>query len=57
MDDKIKAGSPDSQFINVNEEYELPYRTKELNISKEKLIKVVKAAGTSATAVKAYFNK
>jgi hypothetical protein len=57
MDDKKKTGSPDSKFINVNEDYEVAYWTKELGISKEKLEVAVKAAGTSVSAVKEYLNK
>lgn len=57
MDDKTKTGSPDSKFININEDYEVTYWTKELGISKEKLEEAVKAAGTSVSAVKEYLNK
>jgi len=57
MDDKTKTGSPDSKFINVNEDYEVAYWTKELGISKEQLEEAVKAAGTSVSAVKEYLNK
>ena len=57
MDDKSKTGSPDSKFINVNEGYEVSYWTKELGISKEELVAVVEAAGTSVNAVKQYLNK
>jgi len=57
MDDKTKTGSPDSKFINVNEDYEVAYWTKEFGISKEKLEAAVKAAGTSVSAVKEYLNK
>jgi endo-alpha-1,4-polygalactosaminidase (GH114 family) len=32
MDDKTKTGSPDSKFINVNEDYEVAYWTKEWDI-------------------------
>jgi len=31
MDDKTKTGSPDSKFINVNEDYEVAYWTKDRN--------------------------
>jgi len=57
MDDKTKTGSPDSKFINVNEDYEVAYWTKELGINKEKLEAAVKAAGTSVSAAKEYLNK
>jgi hypothetical protein len=57
MDDKAKAGSPDSKFINVHEDYEVAYWTKELGITKEELEDAVKAAGTSVSAVKKHLNK
>jgi hypothetical protein len=57
MDDKTKTGSPDSKFINVNEDYEVAYWTKEFGVSTEKLKEAVKAAGTSVSAVKEYLNK
>jgi hypothetical protein len=57
MDDKTKTGSPDSKFINVNEDYEVAYWTKELGVSTEKLKEAVEAAGTSVSAVKKYLDK
>jgi len=57
MDDKSKTGSPDSKLINVNENYEVEYWTKELGISKDKLKEAVAAVGTSAAAVKEYLKK
>ena len=57
MDSKNKVGSPDRDRINVNEDYEVQYWTKELGISAARLREVVKAAGTSAKAVREYLNK
>jgi hypothetical protein len=57
MDDKTKTGSPDSKLINMNEDYEVQYWTKELGVSKEKLQEAVDAAGTSVAAVKLYLQK
>jgi hypothetical protein len=57
MDDKTKTGSPDSKLINVNENYEVEYWTKEFGVSKEKLKEAVAAAGTSAAAVREYLGK
>lgn len=57
MDDKSKTGSPDSKRINVNEDHEVAYWTKELGVTKEKLQEAVDAAGTSAEAVREYLNK
>ena len=57
MDDKTKTGSPDSKLINVNENYEVEYWTRELGVSKEKLKEAVAAAGTSVSAVRKYLDK
>ncbi|WP_454802938.1 DUF3606 domain-containing protein [Mucilaginibacter phyllosphaerae] len=57
MDDKSKTGSPDSKRINVNEDHEVAYWTKELGVTKEKLQEAVDAVGTSAEAVREYLNK
>jgi hypothetical protein len=57
MDSKEKTGSPDSKTINLNEDYEVAYWTKELGISKEKLTEAVNAAGKSAEAVREYLKK
>ena len=57
MDDKTKTGSPDSKLINVNENYEVEYWTKELGVSKEKLKEAVEAVGTFAAAVREYLSK
>jgi hypothetical protein len=57
MDDKTKIGSPDSKLINVNENYEVEYWTKELGITKDKLKEAVTAVGTSAAAVREYLKK
>jgi hypothetical protein len=57
MDNKEKVGAPDRDRINVNENYEVEYWSKELGISPEKLRQVVKDAGTSAKAVREYLNK
>jgi hypothetical protein len=56
-DDKSKTGSPDRDFINVNEDYELSYWTKKLGVSAEDLKAAVKAVGTSADAVRQHLNK
>ncbi|UTM21788.1 DUF3606 domain-containing protein [Dyadobacter chenhuakuii] len=56
-DDKSKKGPADSSKINVNEDYELDYWTKALNVSKEELKQAVQKAGTSAKAVREYLNK
>ena len=56
-DDKSKTGPQDSSRINVNEDYEVQYWTKTLGVSAAKLQEAVKAAGTSAAAVRKYLGK
>lgn len=57
MDDKTKTGAPDSKLINVNENYEVEYWTKELGVSKEELKEAVRAVGSSAAAVREHLGK
>jgi hypothetical protein len=52
MDDLKKKGPADRSKINLNEDYEVNYWTKELGISKDKLQKVVNKVGSSADAVR-----
>ena len=55
-DDKNKT-EQDRNFINVNEDYELEYWTKELGITKEQLMDAVAQVGTSAKAVRELVGK
>lgn len=57
MDSKNKVGSPDRDRINVNENYEVEYWTKELRVSAEELKAAVTAVGTSADKVREYVKK
>ncbi|MCQ6957084.1 DUF3606 domain-containing protein [Mucilaginibacter aquariorum] len=57
MDDKTKTGSPDSKRINIHEDHEVSYWTKELNVSKEELIEAVDSVGTSVDSVRQYLKK
>jgi len=57
MDDKTKTGNPDNKLINLNENYEVEYWTKELGCSREKLKEAVVAVGNSAVAVREYLKK
>lgn len=57
MDNKNNVGSPDRDRINIHENYEVEYWTKTLGISAEELRKAVKAAGTSADAVRKHIKK
>lgn len=56
-DNTRQSGSPDSKRINVEQEHELRYWTKELNVTPERLREAVKAAGTSVEAVRTYLKK
>ena len=57
MDNTSKTGTPDSKTINLNEDYEVTYWTKQLGVSKEDLTAAVNAVGKSVEAVKAYLKK
>jgi hypothetical protein len=52
MDDLKKRGPQDRSKINMHEDYEVGYWTKELGVSKEKLQKAVDKVGNSAAAVR-----
>ncbi len=56
MDNKTKTGTPDKNTINLKEDYEVKYWTKELNTSKEDLTEAVNAVGKSVEAVREYLN-
>lgn len=51
-DDKSKTGPQDRSKINLSEDYEVKYWTEKFGITKEALTAAVKAAGSSADAVK-----
>ena len=52
MDDLKKQGSQDRSKINMHEDHEVKYWTKELGVSKERLQKAVDKVGNSAAAVR-----
>ena len=52
MDDLKKKGSQDRSKINMHEDYEVKYWTKELGVDKEQLQKLVDKVGNSAAAVR-----
>lgn len=56
-DDKSKTGSPDRDRINLNEDYEVQYWTKALQITPEKLRSVVETVGNSADAVREHLGR
>lgn len=51
-DDLSKRGPADRDRININEAHEVSYWTGALNVTKEQLIKAVKAAGPMVKDVK-----
>jgi hypothetical protein len=56
-DNRQISGSPDSQRINIEQEYEVRYWTKELGVSPQQLREAVRAAGTSADAVRTHLKR
>jgi len=56
-DDLTNRGPQDRARINVNEDHELRYWTKELGVSEERLREAVKAVGVSVEAVKEHLKK
>jgi hypothetical protein len=57
MDNKKNTGTPDRNTINLNEDYEVSYWTKEFGVSKDELTTAVNKAGKSAQAVREYLKK
>ena len=56
-DDKRLRAPRDAARINVNEDYEVQYWTKELGVSKERLQELVRENGVSADAVRGALRK
>lgn len=56
-DDKSKRGAADRTRINVHEDYELQYWTKELGVSEEKLKEAIKKVGVMADDVRKHLGK
>jgi uncharacterized protein DUF3606 len=52
MDDLKNKGPQDRSKINMHEDYEVKYWTKELGVDKEQLQKLVDKVGHSAAAVR-----
>jgi hypothetical protein len=51
-DDKENTGSPDRDRINLSEDYEVQYWSKEFQVSPERLRSVVEAVGPTVKAVR-----
>lgn len=56
-DDLTNRGAQDRARINLNEDHELRYWTKELEVSEQRLKEAVNAAGVSVEAVKKHLGK
>src|SRR5687767_2979132 len=56
-DDKKQRAPQDAARINVNEDYEVQYWTKELGVTKERPQELVKERGVSADAVRQALGK
>ncbi|SIQ35878.1 DUF3606 domain-containing protein [Solilutibacter tolerans] len=56
-DNKSKTGSPDRDRINLSEDYEVQYWTKELGISEKELRDVIQAVGNTSKAVREHLSK
>ena len=51
-DNKTNRGEPDRSRINMDEDYEVKYWTKHLDVSREELQRAVDKVGNSASAVR-----
>jgi hypothetical protein len=56
-DDKSKTGSPDRDRINLSEDYEIQYWTRELGVSERELRAAVDAVGNTSRAVRDHLGK
>jgi len=56
-DDLKKKGPADRSRINVNEDWEVEWWTRELGCSEGELREAVAAVGTSVVSVREYLNK
>jgi hypothetical protein len=56
-DDKSKAGKPDRDRINTNEDYELRDWSKKFGVTAEQLKDAVRAVGPMAEDVRRHFSK
>lgn len=58
MSDNLQlAGAQDRAHINIHEDHEVRYWTGALGVTKDELAAAVKAAGTSAAAVRQHLGK
>jgi len=56
-DDKSQVGGQDRTRINVNEDYEVEYWCKELDVTEMELLKAVEKVGDQADAVREFLGR
>ncbi len=56
MDNKNLKGQQDRSQVAGNEDYEVEYLAGQLNVSKDDILKAIKAVGNSREKIEAYFN-
>ena len=56
-DDLWQTGEPDDQRINVEQDHELNYWSKELGVSRDELRKAVEQAGPVVKNVRQHLNR
>ena len=49
-------GTPDRNIINLDEEWEVTYWTKELGVSETDIMEAIKVVGNSSDKVRAHLN-
>jgi hypothetical protein len=52
MDNLTKKDQPDRSTINMHEDYEVKYWTKELGVTREQLQEAIDKVGNSASAIR-----
>ena len=57
MDDKTQRGAADRSRININEDYELAYWTRTLEVPEDELRNAAQQVGTSGEALKKYLER
>ena len=57
VDSLLKRGRPDRRLINMQEDYEVKYWTKHLDVSREELQRAVDKVGNAAAAVRKELGK
>jgi len=57
MDNNDKINTLNRDTINIHENYEVEYWSRELGIRPERLREIVKSEGDNVSAVKEYLNK